>query len=141
MYSSMISGLSGLGPIKDISPATILKSWGSSSIRTALIIFPIHVILSSCFCASLACPSASAFTLMDLNLMILNLLLLIVSLTCLYNTGPPSVIFIRMAVISIIGEVRIIRTIAQKRSINLLMHLCSKLRGYSLVKRIGVSKK
>ena len=40
----MISGLSGLGPIKDMSPRRILKSCGSSSIRTARINLPIGVI-------------------------------------------------------------------------------------------------
>ena len=70
VYWAMISGRSGLGPMKDISPRRILISWGSSSRRHLRITFPIGVMRSSFFCARRATPSFSASVRMLRNFMI-----------------------------------------------------------------------
>jgi hypothetical protein len=54
--------------MKDICPARILKSCGSSSSLHTRINFPIGVILASFLAASLAFPSFSASTRMLRNL-------------------------------------------------------------------------
>ena len=123
----MISGLSGLGPINDMSPFKILNNCGSSSNLHFLIKLPTGVILESFLEASLATPSFSASTRILLNFIILNSRLFIVHLTCLYRTGPPSYIFTAIAVISIKGELRTISTRASTISMILFINLCSTL--------------
>ena len=84
----MISGRSGLGPMKDMSPFKMFTSWGSSSSLHLRMNFPTGVTRSSFFWASLATPSFSASVRMLRNFMMWNSLWSWVHRTCLYSMGP-----------------------------------------------------
>ena len=110
--------LSGLGPMRDISPRRTLKNWGSSSIEVFRIIFPIQVTLGSPFTVQPFFSSSTVCTRIERNLYIWKGRLCLPTLSCLKMMGPLESSRIKSATSSIRGPKRMMPTRAPKISIS-----------------------
>ena len=132
-------GLSGLGPTMDISPFSILKSCGSSSMLVRLSTLPTFVTLGSSLTVHFFFSSLSFCISMVRNLYIMNDLLCKPTLSCLYITGPGEDSLMAMRAISMMGENTTISMTDPTISMALFMNLFSALvRGTFLILMTGI---
>ena len=106
---SIFPSIIGRGPIKDMCPAKILKSWGHSSMDVFLIKLP-HLVMQA-WCSSSVmsfAPAQRAFTRIERNLSIVKGFSFLPSLFCLKIAGPFEVHLVIIAITSMGNPSKII---------------------------------